>query len=74
MVPPKTHPKWSQLLLGRFDYKFSNAPASMLLFQLKCDLRRDASPAAMSRAIDQMHAFCMKYERFVLSDLQTIFN
>lgn len=74
MVPPKTHPKWSALLQGRFDYKFSNAAASMLLFRIKCDLKKDPSPFALSKAIDEMHAFCTKYQVHLQQDLKNIFN
>ena len=74
MMPPKSHPKWAELLQGRLEYKFSKAAASMLLFQLRCDLKRDPSPGALARATDELHAFCSKYERMLQDDLTTIFN
>lgn len=74
MVPPKTHPKWAGLLQGRFEYKFSNAAASMLLFRIKCDLKKDTSAVALSKAIDEMHAFCTKFYGFLKQDLKNIFN
>ncbi len=74
MVPPKSHPKWAALLQGRLDYKFSNAAASMLLFQLKGDLRANSSPAALAGAVDQLHAFFTKYDRMLQPDTAAIFN
>lgn len=74
MLPSKTHPAWAALLQGQREYKFSNAAASMLLFQLRCDLKRDGSAASVGRAVDQFHAFCSKYERMLQSDLAAIFN
>lgn len=74
MVPQKAHPKWAALVQGRFEYKFSNAAASMLLFRLKTDVKRDGSPAMLGKAVDEMHAFCCKYEKFLHQDLNTIFN
>lgn len=73
-MPPKTHPKWADLVLGRINHKFSKAAASMLLFQLRCDLKQDASPAALQRAVDQLHAFCEKYQGMLRDDLHAIFN
>jgi len=74
MLPPVTHPRWAALLQDRFEYKFSNASASMLLFQLKCDLKKDPSPAALAKAIDQLHAFTTKYERMLRTDLTVLFS
>ena len=74
MLPPPNHPAWAALLQGRREFKFSNAAASMFLFQLKCDLKRDGSPESLSRAIGQFHAFCGKYERMLRADLTAIFN
>lgn len=74
MVPAKTHPKWAALVQGRLDYRFSNAAASMLLFQLKADLRANPAPSALAGAIDQLHAFFTKYDRMLQSDIAAIFN
>ena len=74
MIPPKFHPRWTALLQGRVDHKFSNAAASMLLFQLKSDLRTNPSPAALTAATDQLHAFFTKYERMLQADVNAIFN
>ncbi len=74
MVPPKLHPRWAALLQGRHEHKFNNAAASMLLFQLKADLRANGSPTAMAAAVDQAHAFFTKYERMLQADIQAIFN
>jgi hypothetical protein len=74
MVPNKSHPKWAALIEARIDYKFTRAAASMLVFQLRCDLRTDSSPAAVARAVDQLHAFCVKYERMMEQDLTALFN
>ena len=74
MVPPKTHPKWAALLQGRLDYKFSNAAASMLLFQLKGELRANSSPTALAGAVEKLHAFFTKYDRMLQPDIAAIFN
>jgi hypothetical protein len=74
MVPPKTHPTWAALLQGRLEHKFGNAAASMLLFQLKSDLRKDSSLSAQDRATNTMHAFFTKYERTLQTDIKAIFN
>jgi hypothetical protein len=74
MVPPNTHPKWAALVQGRIEYKFSNAAASMLLWRLKGEVKKDTSAAALNKAIGEMHAFCTKYQGFLLADLQSIFN
>ncbi len=74
MVPPEAHPKWSALLQGRIDYKFNNAAASMLLFRLRSDLKKDPSLRALSKATSEMHAFCTKYQGFLQPDINNIFN
>lgn len=74
MLPSKSHPKWASLIQGGLDYKFSNAAASMLLFQLKSDHRSNPSPATLNASVDRLHAFCGKYERMLQSDLNAIFN
>jgi len=46
----------------------------MLLFRIKCDLKKDTSAAALSKGIDEMHAFCTKFDGFLQQDLKNIFN
>jgi len=74
MVPPKTHPNWTPLIEGRLDCRFGNAAASMLLVRLQNDCKNDASPTARQKAIDEMHAFFVKYERMLEPEIQAIFN
>ena len=59
---------------GRIDYKFSNAAASMMFFQLKGDVKKDGSPVSLAKAVDTMHAFATKYERMLDADIKAIFN
>ena len=74
MVPPNNHPKWVPLIEGRLDCKFSNAAASMLLFRLQSDVKKDASPSARLKAIDELHAFFTKYERMLEAEIKAIFD
>lgn len=73
-MPPINHPKWADLVTGRADYRFANAAASMLLFQLKATVRKDPSPASVAKAVSQIYTFCQKYERMLQKDLETLFN
>ncbi len=59
---------------GHLDYKFSNAAASMLLFRLKGDFRRDPTHTTLLRAVEEMHAFFCKYQRILAPDIAAIFN
>jgi len=74
-MPSQSDPKWAALIQGRLEYKFTNAPASMLLFQLKTDFKRDGSPGSLAKSINTLHAFCSKYQHtFLKADLKAIFN
>lgn len=74
MVPEKNHPKWEALIQDRLNCKFSNSAASMLLFRLQSDVKKDTSPAALHKATDEMHAFFTKYERMLESEIKAVFH
>jgi hypothetical protein len=72
MVPPSTHSMWAKLITGDVSYKFRQASASMLFFNLQREYKK--SPANLNQLIQQARAFFEKYERTLQSDIQSIFN
>jgi hypothetical protein len=74
MVPAKIHPVWASLIQGRHECKFDNAAASMLLFRLQGEVKKDASPDALLRATDELHAFFTKYEPMLEPEIKAVFG
>lgn len=72
MLPSKNDPRWTALLTGKIDYKFSNAAASMLMFRLKTKVKSDS--ANLATYLNEMHAFFTKYEGILKEDITIIFK
>lgn len=72
MLPTPSDPRWASLLTGTINHKFSNAAASMLIFQLKARVKRN--PADMSACVGEMHTFFAKYQNMLRDDIRAIFQ
>jgi hypothetical protein len=74
MIPPETDPKWTALLNGDVNYRFSSAAASMLFFCLKAKVKSNNSAETLQQCVGEAHAFFTKYERTLQQDIKAIFN
>lgn len=72
MVPAMTHPTWPKLIKGERKHQFSQASASMLLFSLQQNYRRD--PAKLDEQVAQAHRFFVKYESLLAADIRSLFE
>ncbi|NJO12968.1 MAG: hypothetical protein HC872_05305 [Gammaproteobacteria bacterium] len=54
LIPAADHPMWAKLIKGEVKHQFAQASASMLLFTLQRDYKRD--PAKLSEQIAQARA------------------
>ena len=74
MIPPKTDPRWQQLLTGQRQHQFKVASAAMCVARNQRTVSLDASPQALEKGVDEIHTFFTKFERVVQEDLNVIFQ
>ena len=72
MIPPKTDPCWAELLTGTNQHPFKLASAAMCVARNQRQVRQD--PAALAKCVEEVYAFCSKYERLLESELEIVFN
>lgn len=75
MVPDKSHPRFRELVTGQYAHSFPIFSANMCLSNNLRKVRAGgASPTIVSAAIDDMHAFFVKFEADISDDLRRIFG
>jgi CheY-like chemotaxis protein len=75
MVPPKTHPRFKQLVTGEFTYSFRALAGSMCVSRNQREVRRSGKDEkAVAAAIDDVHAFFVKFEKALAADIDAIFG
>ena len=75
MVPPKTHPRYRQLVTGEFSPSFQAFAFSMCVSRNKRQVEHEGkSPASISTAIEDIYAFVVKFEAVLEADLKAIFQ
>jgi hypothetical protein len=75
MIPPKSHPKYRQLVTGELSPEFKLFAFSMCVSRNKRFVEHEGkTSASIAIAIDDVYAFLEKYERTVETDLKSIFE
>ena len=68
-VPSKTDARWQALLTGSLEPAFTSLATRLLVARLRQEVSRN--PAALTRAIDELHGFFTANE-FVARDLAAL--
>jgi len=75
MIPPKSHPRFRQLVTGELNHSFKSISTSMFGTLLVRRVQAaNQAPAAIIAAIDEVAVFFDKYESIVSDDLKSIFG
>ena len=75
-VPPKSNPRWAEIVTGKKTYTLKFLAAKILLGRLVRSVSADNSAANVSKAVDELHAIFTKNadSASAKEDLQTMFN
>lgn len=74
MLPPKTHPKWKQLVCGKLQVSFTLLATKFFVTRVNGRAKIDPSSENIERLIDEAYAFFKKNEKLARSDIQAIFG
>jgi hypothetical protein len=75
MIPPKSHPRFKQLVTGEFSHSFQVFAGSMCISRNLREVQKSGgSPQAVAAAIDDVYAFFVKFESVLAADLKAIFG
>ena len=73
MVPPKTHPKWKELVSGRLTVSFTLLATKFFITRVTGRAKIDPSPENINNLIDEAYALFRKNEKVAAKDIQAIF-
>ena len=75
MLPPKSHPRWKELVCGKLSkLSFNFIATKFFITRVTGVSKNDPRPETISRLIDEAYAFFLKNERLVEKDIQAIFG
>ena len=75
MIPPKTDPKWGQLVRGELQHPFKALVGAMCVSRIVRFVEKEgATPEVIEMAIDDIHAFFTKLEVALADDIKAIFG
>lgn len=76
MLPPKTHPRWKDLVRGKLkkDITLHFLATQFFLTRVIGIAARDPSPGRTAALIDEAYAFFEKNEKLVKTDIVAIFG
>lgn len=74
MLPPKSHPRWKELVCGKTRVNFSLLATKFFMARVTGAARNNPSPENISRLIDEAYSFFSKNEKFALKDIESIFG
>jgi hypothetical protein len=70
MIPPLSDGVWSKLIKGTAEYQFKIAAASLLVFTLRSQYKRD--PSRFPALVEEARKFFLKYENILVEDVQRL--
>lgn len=73
IVPPKTDPRWRNIVLEDAVSNFHALPTKMLMMRVRL-LARDKTPQKVEEAIDIAYDFFSKNSGIVLTDIKLLFG
>lgn len=74
MLPPKTHPRWKALVLGKVSGPFSLLATQFFITRVTTRARIDPSAGNIEQLIDQAYSFFSKNEILARNDIRAIFE
>jgi hypothetical protein len=72
VIPDESHPVWAGLIEGTIKHDFGYAAASMLLFNLNLQWRRD--PGRLPQLIQNARTFFGRYQQLLSADIAQLFT
>jgi hypothetical protein len=75
MLPGKIHPRYRQLVTGKFEHQFQVLAGGLCVSRnLRAVKLAGESADSISAAIDDVYAFFSKYEKTLEPDIKVIFS
>jgi hypothetical protein len=75
MVPPKSHPRYRQLVTGEYSHSFKSVSTSMLVsLHIRRVQASQKNPEAIAAGVEAISVFFSKYEDLLTDDLNAIFG
>jgi hypothetical protein len=74
MLPPKTHPKWKELVGGKLKVSFSLLATKFFITRVTGRAKIDPSTENIERLTEEAYAFFKKNEKLAQKDIQAIFG
>lgn len=75
MIPPKSHPRYRQLVTGEFTHPFKAFAGSMCVSQnLRSVKNSGGSPESIEAAVNDVYAFFVRFESTLVDDIKAIFG
>jgi hypothetical protein len=74
MLPPKTHPRWRELVLGKVPARFSLLATQFFVTRVTGRARIDPSAENIARLIDDAYSFFLRNEKLAQNDIRAIFG
>jgi hypothetical protein len=72
MIPPVSHPTWTQLVSGQKKLTSGNVGVNMLILNSTLKFQRDSSPASVAALIQHAHEFFVKYQSILRSEIHQL--
>ena len=72
MLPPPTHPVWTNLVKGTTDHQFKLTAASMFFFNVRHQFMK--SPSRLPALIQEAYKFFQRYESILGDDIKRLFD
>ena len=74
MLPPKTHPRWKELVLGKAKVSYSLLATQFFVTRVTGRARIDPSAENIEKLIDEAYSFFRKNEKLAQKDIDAIFG
>lgn len=74
MVPPITHSKWEEIVLGKRQYRFKFLAAKILMGRILVSTENDPSSKNVDRCVNEIYTLFFKNEKVAQEDLIEIFG
>ncbi len=73
MLPPKSDPRWVEVIKNIKNYNFTNLPTKMLMMRIYL-IALDGTSQKIQLAIDIAHEFFSKNQNVVMDDIKILFG
>jgi len=73
-LPPKSDPRWHDLVLGRNPNPPKLLALKFLLTRVSLAAKKDSSPTAIQKGVDELYEFFQKNPRIVEADAAAYFH